>query len=253
MDADFATVARLLASPARSTIVGALLEGRAMTAGELARIAGVAASTASEHLAELVSGGIVRVARQGRHRYFTLARPEVAEALEALSRICPAAPVRSLRASKEAEALGFARLCYDHLAGELGVALLDAFIANEWLDVAGPDGCEVTRAGEVGLTAFGVDVASLRSKRRHFAPTCLDWTARRSHLAGALGAGITGSLLERGWVELAVRRRGIELTDTGGTWLRRLIGLEVDGRPAGGTRVLSRANLERGDPRTRTG
>ncbi|MGH3276672.1 MAG: ArsR/SmtB family transcription factor [Streptosporangiaceae bacterium] len=225
MNADFAAIARLLASPARSAIAGALMDGRAMTAGELARLSGVAASTASEHLAELTTGGLVRVSNQGRHRYFSLASTEVGEALEAFARICPVLPVRSLRASSEAEALRFARLCYDHLAGDLGVALLATLIARGWLEPAEAD-YQVTACGEAGLAALDVDVTALRAQRRHFARPCLDWTARRPHLAGALGAAITASLLSRHWIEHGTRRRGLRLTSTGRAGLRDVVGLD---------------------------
>jgi DNA-binding transcriptional ArsR family regulator len=240
MEADFTKVGRMLASPARSAMVGALFDGRAMTATELARIAGVGPSTASEHLAELVGAGLLRVAAAGRHRYFALAGPDVAAALEALSQICPPSPVRSLRASVQARTLGFARTCYDHLAGTLGVAVLDALLARGWL-VAGEGDFAVSARGQDGLASLDVDVAALRHRRRSFARPCLDWTARRPHLAGSLGAAVTASLLERRWIERQPRRRALLLTAAGETGLRELLGVAVraDGDELRAERQLS--------------
>jgi DNA-binding transcriptional ArsR family regulator len=226
MDADFSRVAKALASPARSAMVDALFDGRAMTATELARIAGVGPSTASEHLSELVGGGLPRVAAEGRHRYFALAGPDVAEALEALSRICPPAPVRSLRASVNSRALGFARTCYDHLAGTLGVAVLDAMLSREWLGAGEPD-FTITAIGQDGFAGLGVDLAAVRRRRRNLARPCLDWTARRPHLAGGLGAAVTESLLERRWLERQQQRRALRLTAEGEASLRELLGVDV--------------------------
>jgi DNA-binding transcriptional ArsR family regulator len=226
MEADFTKVGRMLASPARSAIVSVLFDGRAMTASELARIAGVGPSTASEHLAELVGAGLLRVAADGRHRYFALAGPDVATALEALAQICPPLPVRSLRASVSARTLGFARTCYDHLAGTLGVAVLDALLARLWL-AAGQDGFAVTDRGEDGLAGLGIDVPTLRTRRRVLARPCLDWTVRRPHLAGALGAAVTASLLQRRWLERQSGRRALLLTPTGKAGLRELLGVDA--------------------------
>lgn len=232
VDADFAKVARVLASPARSSMAGALLDGRVMTAGELARVAGIAPSTASGHLAELVQGGLVRVSADGRHRYYGLAGTDIAEALEAFARICPATPVRSLRASAEARALAFARTCYDHLAGLLGVAMLNAFLTKGWL-VTSESGYAISPGGHDGLPSLGVDVSALALQRRGLARPCLDWTARRPHLAGALGASVTASLLDRRWIERGARRRALRLTRTGEVQLRELLDLDVGTGGAG--------------------
>jgi DNA-binding transcriptional ArsR family regulator len=240
MEADFVKVGRMLASPARSAIVNALSDGRAMTATELARIASVGPSTASEHLAELVGAGLLRVAADGRHRYFTLAGPDVATALEALAQICPPLPVRSLRASVSARPLGFARTCYDHLAGTLGVAVLDALLATRWL-AAGDGGFAVTDRGEHALAGLGVDVPELRARRRALARPCLDWTVRRPHLAGALGAAVTASLLERRWLERQTGRRALVLTPAGEAGLREILGVDAraEADPRGAAARLS--------------
>jgi DNA-binding transcriptional ArsR family regulator len=217
---DYAAVARLLASPARSAVVDALMEGRPLTAGELARIAGVRPSTVSEHLGELLDGGLVAVITAGRHRYYQLSGAEVAGALEAFSRICPATPVRSLRQSTADRSLRLARLCYDHVAGALGVALLDQMRQAGWLaSGAGPD-FEVTGPGAQALAGLGVDPGSCRRSRRHFARPCLDWSERRPHLAGALGAAITRALLDLDWLRAAATGRGLHVTSQGESGLR---------------------------------
>jgi DNA-binding transcriptional ArsR family regulator len=201
-------------------VVDALMEGQPLTAGELARIAGVGASTVSEHLGELLDGGLVAVITAGRHRYYRLSGEDVAAALEAFSRICPATPVRSLRQSSADRSLRLARLCYDHVAGVLGVALLDQMREAGWLaSGAGPD-FEVTEPGIQALAVIGVDPASCRRARRHFARPCLDWSERRAHLAGALGAAITRALLDLEWVRAAGTGRGLQVTRQGEHGLR---------------------------------
>jgi DNA-binding transcriptional ArsR family regulator len=224
--ADFAPVAALMGDPARAAMLTALLEDRALAAGELANLAGVSPATASEHLTRLREGGLVTVVSQGRHRYYRLAGHRVAAAIEALSHLSQPAPVRSLRQSRQAAALAQARTCYDHLAGQAGVALLDALLACGVLvgngaagaaprAHAGPAALEVTAAGETTLAAFGVNVPNVRTSRRRFAGACLDWTERRPHLNGALGAAITARLLELRWIERGAHRRAVRVTPAG--------------------------------------
>ncbi|MFG3436837.1 ArsR/SmtB family transcription factor [Nonomuraea sp. NPDC047897] len=209
-DADIAPVAALIADPTRAAILTALLGGRALAAGELARLAGVSAATASAHLSRLLDGRLVDVVRQGRHRYYRLAGHEVAEVLEVLARVGTRPPVRSLRQSRQARLLEEARTCYDHLAGRAGVGLLDRLRGEGHLD-----GEEVTPAGERLLARLGVDVAAARRARRRFAPECLDWTERRAHLGGALGAAVTGALLDLGWYVEGPVPRAVTLTEEG--------------------------------------
>jgi DNA-binding transcriptional ArsR family regulator len=209
--------AKLIGEPARATMLDALLSGQALASGELARAAGVSPATASEHLARLLRGGLVEVVGQGRHRYYRLASPEVGHALEALSLIgSPAGrPIRSLRAAREDEAMRLARTCYDHLAGWLGVALHDALVTGGALR-AGGDGYLLTGPGEQLLAGLGVPVAEARAARRNFARGCLDYTQRRPHLAGALGAALCGRLIELGWLVRRVPgQRALRLTDPG--------------------------------------
>jgi DNA-binding transcriptional ArsR family regulator len=266
-DSDIAPPAALMADPTRAVMLHALLEGRPLAAGELARLAGVTAATASSHLARLLEGRLVTVTRQGRHRYYQLAGYEVAAALEALAHISPNVPIRTLRQSKEAEALAEARTCYDHLAGKAGVALLDALLSQGTLREEnpaggsgpwGPGACprgsavsprvgtaisrtdsgdsnfpghdsavaaeaavpasaayQVTDEGTATMASFGINVAEIHRSRRHFAGACLDWTQRRSHLNGALGAAITTRLFDLGWIERGPRRRSVRVTEAG--------------------------------------
>ena len=230
---DYSAVARLLASPARSAAVGALMDGRALAAGELAQVAGLRPSTMSEHLAELVSGGLLAVVPAGRHRYYRLASAEVATALEALSRICPATPVRSLQQSIADRSLRLARICYDHIAGALGVALLDRMLEAGWLSGADPGAVpitnlQLTESGASLLAELEVDVASCERSRRHFARTCMDWSERRTHLAGALGAGITAALINQGWLRRAGTSRGARITSAGKDGLRALFAIDTE-------------------------
>ena len=224
--ADIAPVAALMGDPARAAMLTALLDDRALAAGELANLAGVSPATASEHLTRLRGGGLVTVVRQGRHRYYRLAGHRVAAAIEALSHLSQPAPVRGLRRSRQAAALAQARTCYDHLAGRAGVALLDALLAGGVLvgngatgaalqAHAGPAGLDVTAAGEATLDAFGVNVPNVRTSRRRFAGACLDWTERRPHLNGALGAAITARLLELRWIERGAHGRAVRVTPAG--------------------------------------
>ena len=215
-DPDIAPVAALLADSARAAMLTALLDGRALAAGELARLAGVSAATASAHLARLLSGGLVTVVSQGRHRYYRLAGHEVATALEALALLGARRPVRSLRQSRQALALSDARTCYDHLAGRAGVALLDALIGSGALR-AGERTADfaVTAHGAAALAEFGVDIRALRRSRRRLAVSCLDWTERRPHLGGALGAAITARLLALGWIEPGASSRAVLVTAAG--------------------------------------
>ena len=216
--ADIVPAAALMADPARAAMLGALLGGTPLSAGELSHLAGVSPATASAHLARLLDGGLVAVTRQGRHRYYRLAGHEVATVLEALAQISPVRPARSLRQSREAVALAQARTCYDHLAGRAGVELLDALLRTGVLNGNGSGAgvaYEVTARGAEKLARFGVDVPQVRQSRRRFAGACLDWTQRRPHLNGALGAAVTGRLLELGWIERGPSRRAVRVTGPG--------------------------------------
>ena len=243
-DADLAAVGWVLGERARARMLLALGDGRALPAGVLASEAGVAASTASEHLGRLVDAGLLTVLPQGRHRYYRLAGPQVAELIEALARVAPAAPVRSLRDGTRAHALRTARTCYDHLAGRLGVAVMQALIADG--AIVGGDGLHrVEEADEDRLSAPGrdVDYRLTRAGARTLAPLgidspdpgrdglplryCVDWTEQAHHLSGPLGRELATRLLDLGWLRRADRGRAVHVTDAGTDGLRRALGVQL--------------------------
>ena len=238
-DADIAPIAALMGEPARAAVLMALLDGRALAASTLAAEAGVAASTLSSHLARLVDGGLVSVEASGRHRYFRITRPEVAEAIESLARLAPTWPIRSLRQGTHAEAIRRARTCYDHLAGRLGVALLDALVAKEVLRVehdpdARPDPVlgagrarryVLTKKGRIQLVALGVEIEM--PGRRPLTRYCLDWSEQRPHLAEALGCTLLRHFVELGWVTHG-ERRVVRLSEAGRSGLEREFGVNPD-------------------------
>ncbi|QGN49073.1 ArsR/SmtB family transcription factor [Micromonospora sp. WMMD558] len=219
-----ARLAALLADDTRARICLALLDGRAWTAGELARLAGVAPSTASDHLTRLVRGGLLAEERQGRHRYVRLADPSVAQLVEDLAAHAPAtpAPVRSLRAARADAALAYARTCYDHLAGRLGVLLRDAMLARGLLDAT--SGLALTPTGHDWLADLAVPATRLGATRRPLVRDCLDWTERRPHLAGALGAALCDRFLDLGWLARG-GGRAVRLTPAGGPALALALGV----------------------------
>jgi DNA-binding transcriptional ArsR family regulator len=203
-DADLASVGALLAEPSRAKVLLALSDGRSLPASMLAAEAGVAASTASHHLARLVDGGLISVATRGRHRYYTLAGQDVAELIEAVARVAPPQPVTSLREGTRAHRLRYARRCYDHLAGRLGVAVADALV------VATDGGCRVTDAGAARLSSLGVEVRAGEGAR-----ACRDWTEQRLHIAGPVGRALLSALLQHGWLEPAAKTRALTVTAAG--------------------------------------
>ena len=246
-DADIATIGALVADRGRARILLALGDGRALPASVLADEAGVAASTASAHLSRLVKGGMLRVERHGRHRYFRLAGPEVGELIEALARISPPAPVRSLTQGSKAHAVRFARTCYDHLAGMLGTKLMEALLEQKLLiggdGVFDPGSARVDRlsapgydvdyrltpAGVRELKTFGIDFDSL-PPRRPLIRYCVDWSEQRHHLAGSLGAAIATRMIDLGWVRRAQRSRAVHVSDNGYEGLREQFGIELSPR-----------------------
>ena len=240
-EVDIASAARVLAEPTRARVLLALMDRRALPASVLAGEAGVAPSTASEHLAKLVDAGFLTVERHGRHRYFRIAGPPVADVIEALGAVAPAAPVRSLREGTRANALREARTCYDHLAGRLGTALMGAMIDRGVL--TGGDGrFDPDAAREDRLSAPGHDIAyeltdqGAARLREHLgleagggAPLryCVDWSEQRHHLAGRLGAALAGRMFELGWIRRTRVPRAVRVTDAGRDGLRAAFGLEL--------------------------
>jgi DNA-binding transcriptional ArsR family regulator len=201
VEPSFALFGSLIGVPARANMMAALMDGRAQTASELAFVAGVTPQTASSHLAKLTDAGLLAVERQGRHRYYRLAGPAVADALEPLSHLAPSsrAPERRRAQLRRVGELRQARFCYDHLAGRLGVALTDSLLQRRFLRRAGGD-FHLGPRGRAFLEGLGVDVAAAEDGRRHFARCCLDWSERRPHLGGALGAALAERLLQQNWL-----------------------------------------------------
>ena len=208
-----------MGDPNRASMLLALLGGDELPAGELAARAGASSSLASAHLAKLTAGGLVVAERRGRNRYFRLADRGVADAIEAMLTIAPERRARSLRESNRGEAIRHARTCYDHLAGELGVALTDSLV-HRGLIGAHSDGYPLTPTGDRRLRALGIDVDGLRGQRRALTRACLDWTERRPHLAGSLGAALATRLLELEWVRRRPDTRAVTVTDAGRRQLR---------------------------------
>jgi DNA-binding transcriptional ArsR family regulator len=217
-------VAALLGDSTRAAMLDALMDGEARPAGELARRAGVAPSTASEHLQRLLEGRLLTVEPNGRERRYRLASAEVAEVLESLSRLGSEPPPRSLRAAGRTEALRAARTCYDHLAGRLGVAVTEALVERDALR-PGDGSFELTASGEAFLAGLRVDVAAARQRKRIFARSCLDWSERRPHLAGALGAALADAALAEDWVRRRPNDRALRVTAAGERAFRDLFGV----------------------------
>ena len=193
-------------------MLDALATGVALPAGELARRAGVRPATATAHLRRLVEGGLVKVRAQGRHRYHELAGPQVAAALEALAQIAPPASVRSLRQHSAALKLAEARTCYDHLAGRRGVELRDRLLASGAIRQISDRDHVMTSRGHMVLLALDIDARRLEASRRMLARSCIDWTQRQPHLAGALPAALTARFLELGWLSRG-QGRGLRIAE----------------------------------------
>jgi DNA-binding transcriptional ArsR family regulator len=221
-DTNLAAVGALLAEPARAKVLLALTDGRSLAASVLAAEAGVAPSTASHHLARLVDAGFITAVTRGRHRYFTLAGQRVAELIEAAARVAPAQEITSLREGTRAHAVRYARRCYDHLAGRLGVALSDALQDQGVLLCRDGAGFTVTDEGVRRLAQLGVETYSGEVAR-----CCLDWTEQRPHVAGALGRGLLTRLLELGWLTRDARTRALRVTDPGRVNLPLQFGLRL--------------------------
>lgn len=193
-----ASIASLIGDPGRANMLTALMDGRALTASELGGAAGVTLQTASGHLSRLVDSGLLAVRKQGRHRYFRLSGPDVAEALEALMGLAQRTGAVRVRTGPRDAALREARICYDHLAGERGVALLEALRRNRLVE--GEQDIGLTGAGQAFFTGLGVDLGRLRKGRRPMCRLCLDWSERRAHLGGALGAALLDLMTDRRWL-----------------------------------------------------
>jgi DNA-binding transcriptional ArsR family regulator len=205
----------LLADPGRSAMLLALLEGRALPAGELARAAAVSAQSASAHLAKLSKGGLITMQRDGRCRYYKLAGPRVANALEALGAISTVHPAAKYISTRADQSMLLARSCYDHLAGRMGVALTETMQKQRIIVAEGERDYRVTTHGADWLSELGIKMESLQTGKRNFARQCLDWTERRPHVSGALGAALMQHFLDEGWLARRRESRALRVTQRG--------------------------------------
>ena len=216
-------VAALMGDPARAAMLSLLMDGRAHTASDLALTAGITAQTASGHLARMVEGNLLAARAQGRNRFYRLASSDVAHAIESLMALAGtrATPASRSAAWRRDPDLRFCRTCYDHLAGQVGIAVTDSLTKHGYLEPKGPRDWKLTPPGELFCERLGVDLPGARqASSRHFARQCLDWSERRPHISGALGAAIADTFFKRGWAERLRRSRTVRLTDSG----RRALG-----------------------------
>lgn len=209
-----AEVASLIGDVARASMLAALMDGRALTAGELARHAGVTAQTTSGHLSKLTEAQLIVGERHGRHRFFRLASSEVADAIHALMVVAAVGPRRHRPPGPRDEALRLARTCYDHIAGRLSLALADSLTRNGYVVISDGAGL-VTDTGKVFFGEFGLALESASRCGRPLCRTCLDWSERRPHLAGRLGAALLGRTLDLGWVSRMPEGRALRISRAG--------------------------------------
>jgi DNA-binding transcriptional ArsR family regulator len=223
--AKMAAIAALVGEAGRARMLIALMDGRALTATELAQLAGVSPSTASGHLGKLTQAGLLGVLPQGRHRYFRLASPAVARLLEGIMVVAAEPPSEQRPAPRIGRLLREARTCYDHLAGRLGVALTDALIHKGAIEL-GDEAGRVTEFGDGFLQSFGISLEDRQSRRLYCRP-CLDWSERRFHLAGVLGNALLARTLELGWIIRANEGRAVSVTPKGRRGFSDRFGVEA--------------------------
>lgn len=223
---ELSNVLTLLGNPARMAIAWAVIGGDALPASELAYRAGVTPQTASHHLARMVDGGLLAVERCLRYRYYRLASPAIAEIIEGLMALSDPPVLKDRPDRATVDRLRIARSCYDHLAGSLAVALADALQRKGWLDLQERD-YQVTALGENGLVAFGLDVPALRHQQRLFARRCIDWSERRPHIGGALGAALMTRFQESGWIRKNPGDRKIWVSSAGQQGLWKTFGIDA--------------------------
>ncbi|MBD9453808.1 helix-turn-helix transcriptional regulator [Rhizobium sp. RHZ02] len=211
---DIAQIGALIGDPARANMLTALMGGKALTATELAAAGGVTVQTASTHLAKLEAGNLLVQRKQGRHRYFTLADDSVGKFLESIMGFAAGRGHLRHKPGPKEPALRKARICYDHLAGDYGVRMLDSLIAKGAIDAMG-DGLALTESGKTELKTIGIDVHALKSSRRPLCRSCLDWSERRAHLAGSLGKALLSNFLEKGWARRTAESRSVVFSPEG--------------------------------------
>jgi len=223
-----AEAAALIGDPSRATMLSAMMDGRALTATELAHASGITPQTASGHLARLAEAKLIAVEKQGRHRYYRLANEHVAQVLESLAVLAVHGAPRHRPTGPRDDAMKLARTCYDHLAGKLGVALTQALLERGVI-VENPEAFEITQAGRDHLSDFGIDVGAIDKSRRANASRCLDWSERTPHLGGALGAAVLGEIESRNWISRKEGSRAVSITPLGSVELKKVFGISLDG------------------------
>lgn len=223
-DQQFSAIASLIGEPARATMLWSLLDGRAYTAGELALVANISPQSASNHLNKLIEADLLKMEKQGKHRYYRFAKAEVATALEAISQLIPHKGQMPRDRSFKNGDIQYARTCYDHLAGWVAVNITQGLVQQKIILLRN-DEYDVTKKGEVWFEQIGVDMAAVKQQKRFFARPCLDWTERKHHLAGALGAALLDQMLALNWIRRKANERTVVLTGKGEKAFAQLVSL----------------------------
>lgn len=222
---DLTTLAGILSDTSRVAMISALLDGRSLTARELSHGAAITPQTASFHLGKLSAAGLVEVVPQGRHKYFRLASGDVTASLKSMLAAVPASAAKP--AAKKQNAVCFARTCYGHLAGRLGVAVAEALVEQGYIRGNGDEDFLITERGRAFFASHGLDHSDLKRSRRRLASQCLDWSERHPHVGGALGHALTRLFLDRKWLRTTSGKRDVVVTDTGRDGLRALLQIDV--------------------------
>jgi DNA-binding transcriptional ArsR family regulator len=246
---DIAEIAALMGDVARAHMLAALMDGRALTALELALAARVTPQTASSHLAKLTEANLLAMEKQGRHRYFRLASPRVAQALESVLTLAGDAPPRHRPVTRIDTEMRTARTCYDHVAGLLGVGIADALVARDAVRIE-DDAGELTEEGADFLTRLGVDLTPRAKSKRIFCRPCLDWSERRPHLAGHVGAALCAHFLDADWVRKTRESRALKITPLGQQKFAELFGVDLESAPMTPQTPYSNVALPRSDVQT---
>lgn len=228
-NAKFAEVAALAGDPGRAAMLHALMDGRALTAAELARTAGITAQTASSHLSRMVEAGLLCMVKQGRHRYHRLASPAVAQMMESIMQVASASSIPNIATGPRDTALREARTCYKHLAGRLGVAIADALVRDDCIELSEDAGL-VTDKGDELFRRLGIETGAQPPRRKHaFCRPCLDWSERRPHIGGHIGNAICAFGFEQDWIRRVKGTRAIQVTPNGKRLFRAEMGVRLDG------------------------
>lgn len=224
-----AAAASLLSEESRSIMLTMMMDGRFHTSGELARAAGITPQTASFHLKKLEDAGFLAQTKQGRHRYYGLKDPAIAQVIESLLTITPPVQVSSFNQAAEDQAIRYARTCYDHLAGSLGILVAETLTSNEYVKKE-QEQYILTPTGETFFSSFGIDLEASRRKRRSFCHCCLDWSERKHHLAGSLGNALLECFLELGWLQRKSGSRALLLTEIGRNGFAEIFDLDIENK-----------------------